>query len=123
MYYIKIKEDDDDSITDTKLIYYCRNCGNEDENISNTNIIVSSTLVKNNEKKFHHIINKYTKQDPTLPRITNIICPNKTCSSNLKSKAEGKTDNKIIYMRYDNKNMKYVYICENCDMIWKNDDF
>ena len=28
MYYLQLKKDDED-----KLIYYCRNCGNEDESL------------------------------------------------------------------------------------------
>ena len=29
-----------------------------------------------------HIVNQYTKMDPTLPRVTHINCPNVNCSSN-----------------------------------------
>ena len=127
MYYMKLyepKEDSGDTIDlnhSNKLVYYCRKCGDTDENIGNKieNLIVSTTNIKKNEQKFHHIINKYTKLDPTLPRIYNIDCPNSGCSSNSTDETV-KTENEIIYMRYDDKNMKYVYICSNCDTIWKN---
>ena len=28
----------------------------------------------------------------------------------------------VIYVRYDNANMKYVYICTHCDSIWKTNE-
>ena len=60
------------------------------------------------------MVNKYTKYDPTLPRKTNMKCPNEKC---------GDTPNPdIIYLRYDDENMKYLYICSGCNFTWKTDD-
>ena len=28
----------------------------------------------------------------------------------------------IIYIRYDDVNIKYVYLCSTCDTVWKMDD-
>ena len=28
----------------------------------------------------------------------------------------------IIYLRYDDENMKYLYICSSCNFTWKTDD-
>jgi DNA-directed RNA polymerase subunit M/transcription elongation factor TFIIS len=112
MYYIRINADDSN-----KLIYYCRKCGNEDTTITATNICVSKTQIKKTEQSFNHIINKYTKFDPTLPRIDNILCPNTDCPTNTKNK-----EREIIYIRYDDVNMKYVYLCSDCDNIWQIKD-
>ena len=112
MYYIRLSTDDE-----TQLIYYCRKCGNENTTITEDNVVVSKKIIVKKEQRFNHIINKYTKLDPTLPRITNIKCPNKDCNSN---KEDTDVKNEIIYMRYDDTNMKYVYICVNCDTTWKN---
>lgn len=114
MYYIKISEGDDN-----KLIYYCRKCGNENTNVTEDNMVVSELNLKGNEQQFSHIINKYTKLDPTLPRIKNIPCPNTSCPTN---DQKNPLDRSIISIRYDEINMKYVYICNSCDTIWKNDD-
>jgi DNA-directed RNA polymerase subunit M/transcription elongation factor TFIIS len=120
MYYLQILDNSDSKDNNDKLIYYCRNCGNKDTNIEKDNIVVSITNVKQTEQKYNHIINKYTKLDPTLPRISNINCPNPSCSSNKDDDDELKTTNEIIYIRYDNSNLKYAYICSNCDTIWNN---
>lgn len=109
MYYIRIGDNDPN-----KLVYYCRKCGNEDQLLSVENLSVSKTIIKKTEQSFNHIINKYTKHDPTLPRINNILCPNEKCETN----TEGK-EREIIYIRYDDVNMKYVYLCSTCDHVWQ----
>jgi DNA-directed RNA polymerase subunit M/transcription elongation factor TFIIS len=109
MYYIRINADDPN-----KLVYYCRKCGNEDTTLASENICVSRSQIKKSEQSFNHIINKYTKFDPTLPRINNIKCPNSDCVTN----KEGK-EREIIYIRYDDVNMKYVYLCSECDTVWQ----
>ena len=178
MYYLKIK-DEDGNIGNT-LIYYCRNCGHEDTTLSTTNICVSDIQLRTSEKKYTHIVNEYTKFDPTLPRINTIKCPNQECSSNTamnggaaKKTAEAKaaaskaeaskaakaskaeaskaeastkaastkkkseaslaaepaaelapeqTNREVIYIRYDDTNMKYVYLCVHCDTTWRTDN-
>jgi DNA-directed RNA polymerase subunit M/transcription elongation factor TFIIS len=110
MYYIRINEDQPN-----KLDYYCRNCGHvDDQVITSENMCISKTQIKKDEQSFGHIINKYTKLDPTLPRTNKILCPNPLCDTNTKEK-----DKEIIYIRYDDSNMKYVYLCSTCDTIWK----
>jgi DNA-directed RNA polymerase subunit M/transcription elongation factor TFIIS len=112
MYYISI-----DPNHSNKLTYYCRNCGHEDSTISVKDVTVSKLQLKKSEQEFSHIINKYTKLDPTLPRVTNILCPNSDCESNKNSHIR-----EIIYIRYDDINMKYVYLCSICDTVWKTEE-
>ena len=180
MYYLKIR-DEDGNIGNT-LIYYCRNCGHEDTTLSTTNICVSDIQLRTSEKKYTHIVNEYTKFDPTLPRINTIKCPNQECSSNTAMKGgapktnavganavgakttklkiktkkteasladdpvsaasavpapvsaapvsaaldatlESEQNNReVIYIRYDDTNMKYVYLCVHCDTTWRTDN-
>ena len=110
MYYIRINENDTE-----KLVYYCRNCGNENSLPDVNNICVLKTHIKKKDQTFSHIINKYTKMDPTLPRINNILCPTTSCNTNTKNEPR-----EIIYMRYDDINMKYVYLCSSCETVWKS---
>jgi len=112
MYYISI-----DSKNANKLIYYCRNCGNIDEELTVDSVSVSKVQLKKSEQEFSHIINKYTKLDPTLPRVNKILCPSADCKTNTDD-----TPREIIYIRYDDVNMKYVYLCSTCDTVWKTED-
>jgi len=115
MLYLKITNEGEES-----LIHYCRKCGNKEENIVNESsevICVSKTHIKKKQQTYKNIINEYTKLDPTLPRIRNIKCPNADCN-----KGETKEDiqGEIIYLRYDDENMKYIYLCTSCNNSWKN---
>jgi len=111
MYYIKLAEENGN-----KLIYYCRNCGNEDSLITSENICVNKTQIQHKEQSYAHIINNYTKLDPTLPRTSSIKCPNKTCT------AVEEGGQEVIYIRYDDTNMKYIYLCTICNTVWKIDE-
>ena len=132
MYYISITPENE-------LQYYCRNCGHIDNTIAAENICVSKVNVKHTttQQSFSQVVNKYTKFDPTLPRIHTIRCPNDECPSNSGSSgssgsgssvvataASGEkknTKNEIIYGRYDDTNLKYVYLCAKCDKVWNTE--
>ena len=115
MYYIKITNEECDSLT-----YYCRKCGDEDNSTINTSkSILKEVINGNNDNKASSYINKYTKFDRTLPRINYIKCPNSSCNSN--NKDFDSETKEIIYIRYDNINMKYIYLCTHCDTSWKTE--
>ena len=112
MYYIKLENENCDTI-----VYYCRNCGNTDKDLLNTGKCIIKENVSKQEDKYNVFINKYTKLDITLPRINYIRCPNENCKSN-KEEFDLET-REIIYIRYDNINMRFLYLCSHCDYTWK----
>jgi DNA-directed RNA polymerase subunit M/transcription elongation factor TFIIS len=143
MYYIRL--------TDTNgIVYYCRNCGHEDDTITIDDVVVSHTTMRSGNDQYAHVVNKYTKLDPTLPRISTILCPNMECPCNRNHNATqyadraaivGTTDEEaaslagaaaaaplddavpreVIYLRYDDINMKYIYLCAVCNTIWNTE--
>lgn len=119
MYYISITPENE-------LEYYCRHCGNIDNTIASENICVSKVNMKHSTtpQTFSQVVNKYTKLDPTLPRIHTMRCPNDECPSNQASSsasASSKPKSEIIYVRYDDTNLKYVYLCAKCDKVWNTE--
>jgi hypothetical protein len=110
MYYIAISDDNEN-----KLSYYCRVCGNKDNDYSEETCVLTTNNT-NGEQIFNYTINEFTKNDPTLPRIYNMKCPNVNCKTNA---TEHKKPTEIVYMRYDDDNLKYTYICVECDFVWK----
>ncbi len=112
MYYISLGGEDG-----SKLTYYCRNCGEMDEQIALDSVCVSRTNYQNNEKSFGNFVNEYTKYDPTLPRVNNIPCPNEDCISN--TEHSGENIKEVLLIRYDNINLKFLYLCSHCETIWK----
>ena len=117
MLYIKLADEDTD-----ELIYYCRNCGDNVPIVDEQCIL--RTNLSNNQEKHQLFINKFTKLDPTLPRTNSIKCPNEECSSNKTHSQEddgssSSQSKEVIYIRYDDERMKYLYLCSNCDYVWK----
>ena len=117
MLYIRLLNEDSN-----KLIYYCRNCGDSYDEINEDNVCVLNTDITSKEKAYLQDINEYTKLDPTLPRTLNIKCPNQSCPSNEKSDLGEQSKNEVIYLRYDDVNLNYVYICTQCDTVWKTNE-
>ena len=118
MLYIRLLTEDSN-----KLIYYCRNCGNTDDELNKDNICISNTDISSKDTAYLQDINEYTKLDPTLPRTSNIKCPNQSCKSNHPSDDPSiPSKNEVIYLRYDEINLNYVYICTQCDTIWKSNE-
>lgn len=106
MYYMKVNEQ-------SKLIYVCKNCGNEnEEEIKTENMKVYKYSNETKQKNIQ--INQYTKYDPTLPHMTNIKCPNPECKCN----KQVDIIQDVVYLRYDDENMKYIYLCCHCDFNW-----
>lgn len=149
MYYIRLTETN-------AIVYYCRNCGNEDDTITIDNLVVSQTCLRQTGVKQTNGVNKYTKLDPTLPRISTIQCPNSEClcnrnhnptqyadratitgtteeaiEANEASEASEANETKqvdtdavpreVIYLRYDDIRLKYIYLCAVCNTIWNTE--
>lgn len=109
MYSIHIDEADSN-----KLTYFCNNCHNTETIYTNLNVNINNINIKNTNEDFNFNINEYTKFDPTLPRINNILCPNPDCETN-----KNNANREIIYICVDNTNLKYIYLCSTCDTKWK----
>ncbi len=109
--YIRVKSEETDS-----LVYYCRFCKYEDTEIGEEGVVVLNTQFRKGEQHLHY--NRYTKLDPTLPRIYHMRCPNATCQTNVDNVERPE----IIYIRYDEEQMKFMYLCVVCDTAWKTDD-
>ena len=134
MYYICIDpgtatpESESDTVSgssgSSSLVHYCRNCGHREP--VREEICVSKLQIKSIAQNYGNIINRYTKLDPTLPRIGHVKCPNALCASNPQTSdsssasgsGSGSVPREVIYIRYDEENMKYVYLCAVCDALW-----
>ncbi len=61
------------------------------------------------------LLNEFTHQDPTLPHVKNIPCPNAECLTKT-----GAKERDVIYIKYDADNLKYLYICNVCKAQWRS---
>tara|TARA_B000000557_G_C20674711_1_gene400432 strand:- start:94 stop:459 length:366 start_codon:yes stop_codon:yes gene_type:complete len=91
-----------------ELIYFCEKCDYFEKKETNDSSVFhlnyNLDVIKRN-----HIVNQYTAYDPTLPKALGIKCPNEGCPSKTTAKKP-----EIRYIKYDDTNMKYIYICIDC---------
>jgi len=97
-----------------QLVKYCKHCQFEKVETTNAAIRISQTIYSEDDLLYNQHVNKYLRFDPTLRRIKDphINCPNKDCDV-------PEEDKQVIYIKYDSKNMKYLYVCESCGETWK----
>jgi DNA-directed RNA polymerase subunit M/transcription elongation factor TFIIS len=95
-------------------IFICSQCSHK-QPFSNDEITVQ--LKKKTNVKEEKNTNEYFQLDPTLPYITNktIECVNEDCPSKTTSKKE------IKFIKYDEVNLKYMYLCCVCGQKWTNE--
>ena len=90
--------------------YKCRACPYE-EPISKENPVVYEHDLQQ-DTSIQYSINPYLKYDPTLPRFTNMVCPNATCTT------RGK-ESDIVGIKLDPVNVVWMYQCAACGTTWK----
>lgn len=98
-----------------QLMLYCRACVNTKMDIPGTMSVIT-TNVRAQAVNLNSLVNKYTKHDPTLPH-SYVQCPNTDCKTNKGPDATHVADVAII--RYNYTQMKFIYICTECDHIWE----
>ena len=107
----------DESVVDgTKTaVFSCNKCDFK-QKIDDANPLVYEHILRE-DKASHLASNEYLEYDPALEHLTTILCPNAECTTNTHD-----THREVIYIRYDNVNMKYIYLCSTCDIVWKSDE-
>jgi DNA-directed RNA polymerase subunit M/transcription elongation factor TFIIS len=106
------------SQSDGVLTRVCRNCSFEEKK-DDGRLILEINLKEKKSEGYKILMNEFTQQDPTLPHVDTIKCPNMGCKSNIEDGGGGvKKD--VIYIKFDAVNMKYLYICNVCDTQWRS---
>ncbi len=101
----------------------CRTCGYVKADYEGG--LVNETIVQERASEGYKILlNEFTRQDPTLPHVSTLPCPN-TNGNPLTNKAPCKTYTEgkprdVIIIKYDAQNMKYLYICNVCEEQWRS---
>lgn len=93
---------------DHKAYLKCRSCPYEDE-------ITKAVVYEHDlhqDRSIQYSINQFTKYEPTLPRFTNMVCPNKVCPTQNK-------ESDIVGIKLDSTNVLWMYQCAACETTWK----
>lgn len=114
--YLQMAEDFQASNQDNSLlIRLCRNCGYREEDKKGG--LVSEILVKERSAEGYKILlNEFTTRDYRLPHIRGSLkCPSAVCDSNTTG-----VESDIIYLKDDQVNLTYLYICTHCNTQWRS---
>ena len=103
---------------DNTLNTYCKNCGftaapTVEQQDRIFNVTRSSADDRSSYKQF---LTPDIRHDNTLPRTRRMACPNADCPA-----AKSKKGTDIIYVKYDDVNLKYLYHCCTCSVFWISD--
>lgn len=114
--YLQMAEDFQSGNQDSSILTrLCRNCGYREEDKKGG--LVSEILVKERSAEGYKILlNEFTTRDYRLPHIRGSLkCPSAICDSNTKG-----VESDIIYLKDDQVNLTYLYICTHCNTQWRS---
>ena len=94
---------------------YCRNCDYMEK--EKPGLVMEVVIQEQASDSYRLFMNEFTKEDPRLPHVKNLKCPNGACASN---QAGSGVQSDVIYIKYDTANMKFLYICTHCDTQWRS---
>lgn len=104
----------------------CRTCGYVE--VDTKGGLVNETVVQERASEGYKILlNEFTRQDPTLPHVNTLPCPNTNgdpekglpiCPTYLSGSERKPRD--VIIIKYDAQNMKFLYICNVCGEQWRS---
>jgi DNA-directed RNA polymerase subunit M/transcription elongation factor TFIIS len=104
---------DEDTVESKKTaVLTCRKCDYR-ESIGKDNAMVYEHILRE-DKTSRLVLNPNLKNDPTLDHLSNIVCPNASCSS----RVSGATPD-VVPVKINAKNLIWMYQCVNCDTTWK----
>lgn len=101
-------------ISEDQLNRQCLKCGYS-ESDQEGGLVLETRVQERASEGYKILLNEFTPEDPTLPHVKNIKCPNEQCPSNVGSESRD-----VIYIKYDATNLKYLYICTKCPQRWRS---
>lgn len=93
------------------IAYQCNYCSSVYE-AGDSGEPIAETDYRDDRAKYHHLMTPLIHEDPTLPRVDNVACPNKQCSRPARAKGS------VIYIKYDPTNLRFLYSCSYCRAFW-----
>ena len=101
--------------TAMELVRVCKNCGNTKE--EKKGLVMEVVVQEKASESYNVFVNEFTEQDPRLPHISMLKCPN---VNNCPSRIDPNVKPDIIYLKHDMANMKFLYICTHCHTQWRS---
>jgi DNA-directed RNA polymerase subunit M/transcription elongation factor TFIIS len=100
-------------LEDGALQFACKNCGHVSLDAAAEQRVIDTNYA-DDQSAYLQYVTPYITHDPTLPRVSNIPCPNAACSR------PPEASNEVIYVKYDARNLRFLYHCVHCSSFWKS---
>ena len=94
----------------------CKLCSYS-ENDTEGGCVMETVVQERSSEGYKILVNEFTSEDPTLPHVNTLPCPNTACPTN---SAGTKPPRDVIIIKFDAQNMKFLYICNVCNQLWKS---
>lgn len=98
-------------LADGNVIHQCNYCGWSCP-AGDSDGPICETDYRDDRAKYHHLLTPLIHEDPTLPRVENVPCPNKDCTRPARKKGS------VLYIKYDPVNLRFLYSCSYCKSFW-----
>lgn len=102
------------------LTMFCKHCPytmdvnqtNDAKNMLFNPCMYRSNYSSNHSLYYSNLVNDYTFDDPSLPRI-DMECQNEECTSH-----NDDVQSEVLYVRFNDQDMRYMYLCKYCRQCW-----
>ena len=95
-----------------KVFHKCNACLKEFDTFGTKSRCISVTKSQKESASYESHMNEHVVDDPTLPVLSTVVCPNATCTR------APDAANQVIYIKYDNTGMRFLYCCKHCRHFW-----
>lgn len=98
-----------------EVVHQCNYCSSSYEHGDSRDPIIETNYM-DDRAKYHHLLTPLVHEDPTLPRVSDVACPNKGCT-----RKHGDPPS-VLYIKYDVVNLRFLYSCTHCRAFWGPDE-
>lgn len=95
-----------------RVVHKCHCCHAEAQLLGSESKCVGRTSYARADTAASTHINEYAFEDPTLPCVDMIACPNPECGR------PKEAPERVVFIKHDPVNMKYLYCCLHCRKFW-----
>lgn len=101
-----------------RLVFSCKHCSNKEyasQDSLRSPVVVCDREAVSAAARYMPYMTPDIQHDVSLPRVDNIKCPNTDCCRPAGARED------VIYAKYDNLHMLFVYRCMHCGHFWRNE--
>lgn len=95
-----------------RVVHRCHCCQAEEQLLGAESKCVGRTSYARADATMQGHIGEHVFDDPTLPCVDMIPCPNPECTR------PADAPERVIFIKHDAVNMKYMYCCAHCRRFW-----